>query len=195
MLRQRQSKRTLGLIACQTGSGIENTIEVLALGQILGPITGQVPSDSVQLLAIGQGMFEYDKELFKLDRDLHHGRQHHDEGALLFAGNELGEHGLNHFRVHKELVKVVQEEQRRAVGLGQRRQSAQSGERIARASFLRSGVWIARKTQAVSDVPDRHFPFFGTCMANDLAFGFVGFERLKPDAAEGGIDVARQIIG
>jgi hypothetical protein len=46
----------------------------------------------------------------------------------------------------------------------------------------------------VSDVPDRDFPLFAARMPHDLTLGFIGFERLKPDAAEGGIYVAGQFV-
>src|ERR1019366_5327554 len=101
----------------------------------------------------------------------------------------------DHLGTGKELVEVVQEKQRRAVRLGQGGQSAQSSEGIAGAGVLSCAVRITREPQAVSDVPDRDFPLLAARVAHDLAFGFVGFKGLYPDATEGGIYVARQIIG
>ena len=71
------------------------------------------------------------EQLLQLDGDLHHRRQHDQEGALLLAGDELGERGLDHLGVVQEAVEVVQEQQGGAVALGQGGQGTQGGQRVA----------------------------------------------------------------
>jgi hypothetical protein len=190
---QGQGEGSLGLVAGQSGRHIEDPLEGFSLRQVVRRIAGQLASDSFQLLAIGQGVFEDDEELLQLDRDLHQGRQHHQEGALLLAGDQLVEHRLHHFRIGQVAMELMEQQQRRAVVFGQGRQGTQSGQGIA--GFGASGAARAGQAQAVGDVPDSKLPALLPGMLDDFAFGFVGFLRMNPQAGASGMDGVGQLFG
>src|ERR1019366_2601541 len=127
---QRQRECSFGLDARQSGSCVENPFEIVPLRKIVGTIADQIAGDLLQLLAIGQLVFNDNEELFELDWNLHDRRQDDDEGALLLAGDELAEDGLNDFRAVQEAMEVVQQEDGGAIGLRQGGQSAK-GQLIA----------------------------------------------------------------
>ena len=77
-------------------------------------------------------MLQHDEQLLQLHGDLHHRRQDDKKGALLLAGDELGEGRLNHLRAAQETVEVVHQEQCGASAVSQAGQRPQHGQRIAR---------------------------------------------------------------
>src|SRR5438128_732388 len=61
----------------------------LALFAPTAAVTVGAPGDAEQLFAVGQGMIQHDEQFLQLDRDRHHGGQHHKESALPLAGGGL----------------------------------------------------------------------------------------------------------
>ena len=140
-------------------------------------------------------MLQDDEQLLQLHGDLHHRRQDDKKGALLLAGDELGEGGLNHLRAAQETVEVVHQEQCGASAVSQAGQRPQRGQRIARPYVgVRFGCRRA-DAQAVGDVPDGSFPLLVAGELEDFALGFVGLLGLDPETGEGGVDVVGQLVG
>jgi hypothetical protein len=139
--------------------------------------------------------FSGDGKLLQLDGDLHHGREDHDEGPLLLAGDELGEQRLHHLGVGEEAVELVQQEQGGAGGVGQGGQGAQRRQRIAGAGVGEGGGGFTGQAQAAGDVPGGHPPVALAGVLDDLALGLIGFARLDPQPGEGGVDVVGQLVG
>ena len=61
---QGQSERRLGLIAGEPGGRIEHTLQRDPLRQVFGSVAGQLASNALQLLLIGQAVLQYHEELF-----------------------------------------------------------------------------------------------------------------------------------
>ena len=121
-------------------------------------------------------MFKNHEQLLQLHWDLHHRRQHNQKGPLLFAGDELGEDGLDDLWIVEEPVIVVQKKQGGTGGICQCGQSVQSSQRV---SFCRVGcgglIAVAWQTQPSSHVPDGDLPLLLPGVVDDLTFRFVGF--------------------
>ena len=145
-------------------------------------VAGQLAGNAFELLAIGQGVVHDDEQLLQLDRDLYDRGENYHEGALLLAGDKLSVDGLNHFRIVEEPVKVVEQQQGRAVALGERRQGAERGQRIAGATLGMGTIVVAGQAQAAGNVPDGELPAALTGVQGDLTFGLVGLERLDPQS-------------
>lgn len=55
--------------------------------------------------------------------------------------------------------------------------------------------WWIHDPKAVGHVPNGQPPVLLSCMANDLALGFIRLQRVQPDAGERGIRVVGQLLG
>ena len=190
-----ESERSLAFVPGQAHRRIEHTLQGISLWQIVWPVAGQFTSDPQELVAIGQGVFDDDEELFQFDGDLDDRGQHHDEGSLLLAGDELCEGGLDHFGIAEEPVKIVQEEDGGPVVIRQSGKGTQSGKRIAGTRLGGLGVGISGQTESGGNVPHGDFPFLAVGVLDDFAFGLVGFVRLHPEPGERGMDVIGDLIG
>jgi hypothetical protein len=122
------------------------------------------------------------------------GGQDDEEGALLLAGDELSKYGLDHLGVVQELVKVVQQQDGRAVLFRQGGQGPQRGQRVAGRLVL-ACVSVARQAQAGGDVPGGQRPALSAAVLDDLALGLVGLTCLDPHPSEGGVDVLGELLG
>jgi hypothetical protein len=195
---QGQREAAFRLVASQARRRVQQPLQVVALRKVLGIARGQLAGDALQLGAVGQGVLDHHEQLLQLDGDLHHRRQHHQERAPLLARGQLDEGGLHHLRRVQEPVKVVQEEQGRAVGLalGEGGQGAEGGQRVAGGGLRgRTVAGRAGQAQAVGHVPGGRLPTLVVGEAQDFALGLVGLGRLDPEAAEGRLDVVGQLLG
>ena len=123
----------------------------------------------LELVAARRLVLDDDELHLQLRRELHEGRQDHDEGALAAAGGEPGVERLGYLGHAEVAVEVAEHEQGRAVGRGQRGQGADGGDRVGGAGL--GGP--AGQVEAAVDVPAGEGPALGEHSPSDLLDGVV----------------------
>jgi len=106
---EREAESTLGFITRQAGGGIEHRRHFGITGQ-LTLFGGDAAGDLGELLPAGKFMLDHDQQLFQLGRDLDHGTQDDDEGAVLLAGDDLLQQRLHDLGRLQEAMKILQDE-------------------------------------------------------------------------------------
>ena len=182
---QREAQRVLGLDPGQAGRRVEDGRQPFALGQLAG-LGGDPAGDPLELVAAGQVVLDDHELPLQLDGDVHHGREDDDEGPPGLAGGDGRVEGLDDLDVVQEPVEVAQDEQRRAVGVGQRPERADGGQRVGGIDGTCRNPCPGRQRQAAVDVPGGQGPALLAAEAGDLGDRVVVLEGLDPEAGEGG---------
>ncbi len=133
------------------------------------------------------------KCFLQFDRDADQRGEHDHERAVLLALDDLLGQRLNDLRAAQKLVKILQHQQRRAVGTGQRVDAADRGQWIGgcRVGF----AVLTGQLQPLSDVPYGQAPLFLTAELGDFGQRILVFVGLDPEACKAGCDVLTQVVG
>src|SRR5262249_60831897 len=99
-------------------------------------------------------MVDHNEKSLQLDRNLNDWRENDHERALLFAGAELMERGLNHFRAVEEAMHVMHHQQGRAIFVRQCRQRPQCRNWIMGVAWGGSLFLGAGESTASTNVPN-----------------------------------------
>ena len=125
-------QRQLNASRPRTGSGRRRRPARVQLGALrqFTVFGGDAAGDLVELLAAGQFVLDHDEQLLQFDRDRHDRRQDDDERAVLLAVAICGARAWTISADCRKRWKLTQDQQRRAVGRGQRIERTDGGQGI-----------------------------------------------------------------